>query len=98
MQDAGFFVDACLMMALCLKEQEQSGQAIELLERLVGDARCRGANTQLVRYELGLLYEKVGAYDRAIEMYQVIPLFHDVPRRLDTLRVQGASPTTSARL
>ncbi|MBI4001120.1 MAG: tetratricopeptide repeat protein [Nitrospira defluvii] len=86
MKDSGFFVDSCLMMGLCLKEQGQSDQAIQLLEKLIADSRCRGGNAQLVQYELGLLYEKMGSRDRAIAMYQSIPSFHDVPRRLETLR------------
>lgn len=90
MKDSGFFVDSCLMMGLCLKEQSQSDQAVQLLEKLVTDSRCRGGNAQLVRYELGLLYEKLGAVDRATAMYQSIPSFHDVPRRLETLRDHGS--------
>ena len=85
MKDSGFFVDSCLMMGLCVKEQGQSDQAIQLLEKLIADSRCRGGNAQLVRYELGLLYEKMGSRDRAIAMYQSIPSFHDVPRRLESL-------------
>ena len=86
MKDSGFFVDSCLMMGLCVKEQGQSDQAVQLLEKLIADSRCRGGNAQLVRYELGLLYEKMGSRDRAIAMYQSIPSFHDVPRRLESLR------------
>jgi lipopolysaccharide biosynthesis regulator YciM len=92
MKDSGFFVDSCMMMGLCLKEQSQSDQAIQLLERLITDSRCRGGNAQLVRYELGLLYEKAGSADRAIAMYQSIPSFHDVPRRLETLRANRPHP------
>ncbi|MGZ8383365.1 MAG: tetratricopeptide repeat protein, partial [Nitrospira sp.] len=86
MKDSGFFVDSCLMMGLCVKEQGQSDHAVQLLEKLIADSRCRGGNAQLVRYELGLLYEKMGSRDRAIAMYQSIPSFHDVPRRLESLR------------
>ena len=91
MKDSGFFVDSCMMMALCLKEQNQPQQAIQLLEKLVVDSRCRGGNAQLVRYELGLLYEKTEACDRALVMYQSIPTFHDVPRRLEGLRARGSN-------
>lgn len=91
MKDSGFFVDSCLMMGLCLKEQSQSDQAIQLLEKLTADSRCRGGNAQLVRYELGLLYEKMGSRDRAITMYQSIPSFHDVPRRLEALHNHGSN-------
>ena len=89
MKDAGFFVDSCLMMALCLKEQDQSDRAIQLLEKLVADARCREGNAHIVRYELGLLYEKIAARERAIAMYQSIPSFHDVPQRLHALRSEN---------
>jgi len=85
MKDVSFFIDSCLMLGLCLKEQEQSDHAIQLLEKVVTDSRCRGGNAQIVRYELGLLYEKVSARDRAIAMYQSIPSFHDVPQRLEAL-------------
>jgi tetratricopeptide (TPR) repeat protein len=85
MKDAAFFIDSCLMLGLCLKEQDQSDHAIQLLEKVVTDSRCRGGNAQIVRYELGLLYEKVSARDRAIAMYQSIPSFHDVPQRLEAL-------------
>ena len=88
MKDSGFFVDSCMMMALCCKEQGHPDQAIQLLERLMTDSRCRGGNGQLVRYELGLLYETTGARDRALSMYQAIPAFHDVPRRVEALRLQ----------
>ena len=106
MKDSGFFVDSCLMMGLCVKEQGQSDQAIQLLEKLIADSRCRGGNAQLVRYELGLLYEKTGSGDRAIAMYQSIPSFHDVPHRLESLRnryngvahpqLSGSKPPTPA--
>ena len=98
MKDAAFFVDSCLMLGLCLKEQEQSDHAIQLLEKVVTDSRCRGGNAQIVRYELGLLYEKVSARDRAIAMYQSIPSFHDVPQRLEALcsgKSSGSSSTAS---
>lgn len=91
MKDSGFFVDSCLMLGLCLKEQNRLDQAIQLLEKLVADSRCRGGNAQLVRYELAMLYEKTGARDRALAMYQSIPSFHDVPSRVEALRVLGTN-------
>lgn len=91
MKDSGFFVDSCLMLGLCLKEQSRLDQAIQLLEKLIADSRCRGGNAQLVRYELAMLYEKTGARDRALAMYQSIPSFHDVPRRVEALRSLGTN-------
>ena len=98
MKDSGFFVDSCLIMGLCLKEQGADDQAIQLLEKLIADSRCRGGNAQLVRYELGLLYEKIEMRDRAIAMYQSIPSFHDVPRRLETLRNRGSNGEAHSHL
>ncbi len=98
MKDSGFFVDSCLMMALCCKEQSRSDHAIQLLEKLIADSRCRGGNAQLVRYELALLYEKAGARDRALNMYQSIPSFHDVPRRVEALRLQPTNGVAHAEL
>ncbi len=98
MKDAAFFVDSCLMLGLCLKEQDQSDHAIQLLEKVLTDSRCQGGNAQIVRYELGLLYEKVSARDRAIAMYQSIPSFHDVPQRLEALCSGNPNGLSSAVL
>jgi len=98
MKDSGFFVDSCLMMALCCKEQGRPDQAIQLLEKLISDSRCRGGNAQLVRYELALLYETTGARDRALSMYQSIPSFHDVPRRVEALRLQSTNGAAHTEL
>jgi tetratricopeptide (TPR) repeat protein len=96
MKDAAFFIDSCRMMALCFKEQDQSDRAIQILEKLVSDPRCSGEHAQTVRYELGLLYEKVSARDRAIAMYQSIPSFHDVPQRLHALRAESHNGAAAA--
>lgn len=98
MKDSGFFVDSCLMMALCCKEQNRSDHAIQLLEKLISDSRCRGGNAQLVRYELALLYEMTGARERALSMYQAIPSFHDVPRRVEALRLQSSNGAAHTEL
>ena len=74
------------MMGLCVKEQGQSVHAIQLLEKLIADSRCRGGNAQLVRYELGLLYEKMGVARSCDRHVPIIPSFDDVPRRLESLR------------
>ena len=80
------FLDSCLMMAVCLKEQEQFDAASAQLERLLTDPRCQGAKAQAIRYELGLLYEKQEQWQLATTMFEAIPTFHDVPQRLATLR------------
>ena len=86
MKGADVCLDACLMMAVCLKEQEQYDSAIAQLERLLTDPRCHGAKAQAIRYELGLLYEQQEQWQLATTMFEAIPTFHDVPQRLAAIR------------
>jgi tetratricopeptide (TPR) repeat protein len=89
-----FYLDSCLMTALCLKEQHQFSPAIRGLEAVLSDPRCQGAKGQAIRYELGMLYEAESQWEKAVSTYQTIPSFHDVPQRLDALR--GKAGTTPA--
>jgi tetratricopeptide (TPR) repeat protein len=93
MKGAEVFLDACLMTAVCLKEQEQYDSASAQLERLLTDPRCQGAKAQAIRYELGLLYEKQEQWQLATTMFEAIPTFHDVPDRLAAIRT---APTPAA--
>ncbi len=86
MKGADVFLDSCLMMAVCLKEQDQFDAASSQLERLLTDPRCQGAKAQAIRYELGLLYEKQEQWQLATTMFEAIPTFHDVPQRLASIR------------
>jgi tetratricopeptide (TPR) repeat protein len=86
MKGAEVFLDACLMTAVCLKEQEQYDSASAQLERLLTDPRCQGAKAQAIRYELGLLYETLEQWQLATKMFEAIPTFHDVPQRLAAIR------------
>ena len=52
-----FYLDSCLMTALCLKDQRAYEPAIRSLEMVLSDPRCQGAKGQAIRYELGMLYE-----------------------------------------
>jgi tetratricopeptide (TPR) repeat protein len=94
MKGAEVFLDACLMTAVCLKEQEQYDSASAQLERLLTDPRCQGAKAQAIRYELGLLYEKQENWQLATTMFEAIPTFHDVPQRLAAIRT---APKPAAR-
>jgi tetratricopeptide (TPR) repeat protein len=91
------FLDACLMMAVCLKEQEQYDAASAQLERLLTDPRCQGAKAQAIRYELGLLYEKQQQWQLAATMFEAIPSFHDVPQRLAAIRTLPKSAGAGAK-
>ena len=86
MKGVDVFLDACLMTAVCLKEQEQYDLASAQLERLLTDPRCQGAKAQAIRYELGLLYETQEQWQLATTMFEAIPTFHDVPQRLAAIR------------
>jgi Flp pilus assembly protein TadD len=86
MKGAEVFLDACLMTAVCLKEQEEYDSASAQLELLLADPRCQGAKAQAIRYELGLLYEKQQQWQLATTMFEAIPTFHDVPQRLAAMR------------
>lgn len=98
MKGSEVFVDSCLMMAVCLKEQEQFEAACAQLERLLTDPRSQGAKAQAIRYELGLLYEKQEQWQLATTMFETIPTFHDVPQRLSSIRAVPQSPAASAKV
>jgi tetratricopeptide (TPR) repeat protein len=93
-----FYVDSCLMMALCLKEEKQLAEAIEELEAVLRDPRCQGAKSQAMRYELGLLYEAAEQWGKAGTTYQSIPSFHDVPQRLESLKSRAQPAAAEFRL
>jgi tetratricopeptide (TPR) repeat protein len=97
MKGPDVFLDACLMMAVCLKEQEQYDAASAQLERLLTDPRCQGAKAQAIRYELGLLYEKQQQWQLATTMFEAIPSFHDVPERLAAIRTLPKAVSAGAK-
>lgn len=93
-----FYLDSCLMTALCLKDQRAFEQAIRGLEAVLSDPRCQGAKGQAIRYELGMLYEAESQWEQAVSTYQLIPSFHDVPQRLESLRGKAQSAQKEFRL
>jgi tetratricopeptide (TPR) repeat protein len=99
MKGQDFFLDSCLMTAICLKEQGKGQSASAQLELLLKDPKCQGTKAQAIRYELGLLYEAQEQWSRAAEIYESIPTFHDVPQRLQSVRARRASaePTSAIR-
>ncbi|HJU06381.1 MAG TPA: tetratricopeptide repeat protein [Nitrospiraceae bacterium] len=82
------FLDSSSLLSACLKESGQHAAARECLEHAIADSRCAGDKSVALRYELGLLYEAEGAFDKAAEIFLTIPHFLDVPVRLE--RVQSA--------
>src|SRR4029079_4165517 len=61
--------------------------------------QCQGAKALAIRYELGLLYEAQEQWSQAAAIYESIPTFHDVPKRLELARAHEATgePTTAFR-
>lgn len=100
MQSHEFFLDSCLMIAICLKEQGECQSASAQLELLLKDPKCQGAKAQAIRYELGLLYEAQEQWSQAAAMYKSIPTFHDVPQRLESVLARRApsEPISAFRL
>ena len=98
MDDAAFYLDACLMMALCYKEEQQFANAICMLEPVLFDPRCESAKGQAIRYELGLLYEAESQWEDAAKTYRSIPAFHDADKRLADLRSRRLIADTEFRL
>ena len=97
MKSHDFFLDSCLMIAVCLKEQGECQSASAQLELLLKDPKCQGAKAQAIRYELGLLYEAQEQWSHAAAIYESIPTFHDVPQRLESARThKGLGQPTSA--
>jgi tetratricopeptide (TPR) repeat protein len=99
MKGPDYFLDACLMIAVCLKEQGEGRLASAQLELLLNDPKCQGAKAQAIRYELGLLYEAQEQWGQAAAIYESIPTFHDVPQRLESVRTRNvpAQPTSALR-
>ena len=89
------FVNASHAMALCLKEKGKTKDAIGLLEQAVADHGCVGDLATVVRYDLGLLYESDGEFEKAFKTFSQIPAYKDVPKRLDWAKNGGQK--TAAR-
>ena len=87
------------MIAVCLKEQGECRSASAQLELLLRDPKCQGAKALAIRYELGLLYEAQEQWSQAAAIYESIPTFHDVPKRLEVARAHEATgePTSAFR-
>ena len=99
MKGPDFFLDSCLIIAVCLKEQGEVQSASAQLELVLKDPKCQGAKAQAIRYELGSLYEAQEQWSQAAAIYESIPIFHDVPHRLESVRAHRgpAQPTSAVR-
>jgi tetratricopeptide (TPR) repeat protein len=88
------FLDAATLLAASLKEKGLPEPAMECLEHVLADARCDQGKAVPIRYELGLLYEADGLFEKAIKMFSSISAFLDVPMRLERLK-GGQTPHPS---
>jgi tetratricopeptide (TPR) repeat protein len=93
-----FYLDSCLMTAVCYRAERQLPQAIDRLETVLSDPRCQGPKGQAIRYELGLLYEAQAQWEKATNTFQSIPSFHDVPQRLEALKKRRGPSQAALRL
>lgn len=93
-----YYLDSALMTALCYKEEGCLVQALTELELVLVDPRCQGTKGQAIRYELGLLYEAEAQWGKAVETFQSIPSFHDVPQRLAALKAHRSVEGLGLRL
>jgi tetratricopeptide (TPR) repeat protein len=98
MRGPDFFLDSCLMIAVCLNEQGEGQSASAQLELLLKDPKCQGAKAQAIRYELGLLYEAQEQWNQATAIYESIPTFHDVPQRLESVRTRKSPAQVTSAL
>ncbi len=83
------FVNASHAMALCLKAQGKTKDAIGYLEQAAVDAGCAGDLANAVRYDLGLLYESDGQFEKAFKIFSAIPAYKDVSQRLEWSKSGG---------
>jgi tetratricopeptide (TPR) repeat protein len=83
------FVNASHAVALCLKAKGKTKDAIGYLEQAAGDAGCAGDLAMMVRYDLGLLYESDGQFEKAFKTFSEIPAYKDVPKRLEWSKSGG---------
>ena len=88
------FVNASHAVALCLKAKGKTKDAIGYLEQTVGDAGCVGDLATIVRYDLGVLYESEGEFEKAFKMFSAIPAYKDVPKRLEWSKNGGIKTAT----
>ncbi len=84
------FVNASHAVALCMKAQGKTKDAIGCLEQAVGDAGCVGDLAMMIRYDLGLLYESDGQFEKAFKTFSEIPAYKDVPKRLEWSKSGGS--------
>ena len=88
------FVNASHMMGLCLKERGKTKDAIGYLEQALTDGGCAGDLATMVRYDLGLLYESEGQFEKAFQMFSAIPAYKDVSKRLEWSKNGGTKTAT----
>ncbi len=84
-----WFLDSCLQLAFCLKAQGINKRAIACLEHAVSNPRGEGDTLDMIRYELGLLYEAEGLLDSAVRLFETIPTVQDSAKRIEWIKGGG---------
>ncbi len=85
-------LDACIMIALCLKDLGKVAQAIAQMEEASRHPHCTGDKARSVLYELGLLYRLAEKPEQALKVFEGIADYQDVRDHLNDLRSPQAAP------
>lgn len=85
-------LDACMMIALCLKDLGKVAQAIAQMEEASRHPHCTGDKARSVLYELGLLYRLADKPEQALKVFEIIADYQDVRDHLNELRSPQAAP------
>ncbi len=84
-------IDSILNIIECFEKQGLKIKAIQFLENLLKTRRYRKEDIDQIKYELGRLYEEVGAYAKAISCFQGIEskqIFPDLEKRIKSLYIK----------
>ncbi len=85
-------LDACIMIALCLKDLGKVAQGIAQMEEASRHPHCTGDKARNVLYELGLLYRLADKPEQALKVFEMIADYQDVRDHLNDLRSPQAAP------
>lgn len=85
-------LDACIMIALCLKDLGKFAQAIAQMEEASRHPHCTGDKARSVLYELGLLYRVADKTEQALKTFEAIADYQDARDHLNDLRAPQAAP------
>ncbi|MFQ5456053.1 MAG: tetratricopeptide repeat protein, partial [Nitrospirota bacterium] len=85
-------IDSCSMLAACYKEKGMYEKAINEIEKALIESPDDGKNLLWLKYELALIYEFIGNFDRSLEVfreiYSVDRTLRDVSKKVEELSIR----------